>query len=116
LFSVWAGGEGVPNPYNPYSLEPNRVEVNPEDDMSSAPQVRAVNFGANLGSSNPMDAFELVPGLHIPVAVVALGKIAQALGCRLGREVALSRIEQFVAHHELPHRGRAQQRRIVVGV
>src|SRR5690348_10722670 len=40
----------------------------------------------------------------------------QPLGRALRRDVALRHAKHFKTHHELPYRGRAQQRRIIVRV
>ena len=48
--------------------------------------------------------------------VVHLAQLAQALGGRFGGQVALRHGQHLKADHELAHRGRAQQRRVEMGV
>ena len=47
---------------------------------------------------------------------MALGKLTQPASGGFGRDVPLGRAEHFVAHHELAHVGRPQQRRTRVRV
>src|SRR5271169_384841 len=56
----------------------------------------------------------LIARLHLAIAVMLLRKAAKPFGSVFGRNVALWSGKQFVAHHELSHRCRAQQRRAKV--